>query len=76
MLQRHPALYLSISATTRPPRPGEVAGQDYLFLEQAQFKQMIDQGEFLEWAEYAGNYYGNPQGYDNNPAGTGNIRDS
>ncbi|MEM0980921.1 MAG: guanylate kinase [Cyanobacteria bacterium P01_H01_bin.58] len=59
--QRHTDLYLSTSATTRSPRPGEVDGQHYYFLTRQTFKQMIAKGELLEWAEYAGNYYGTPR---------------
>jgi guanylate kinase len=51
-------LHLSVSTTTRPPRPGEVHGKDYFFCEQDIFKQRIDDGEFLEWALVHGNYYG------------------
>ncbi|WP_204106624.1 MULTISPECIES: guanylate kinase [Spirulina sp. CCY15215] len=58
---RHPHLYLSISATTRKPRPGEVNGEDYFFMEREAFQNAIKKGEFLEWAEYAGNYYGTPR---------------
>ncbi|MGB0561603.1 MAG: guanylate kinase [Spirulinaceae cyanobacterium] len=59
LLQRHPErLCLSVSATTRSPRPGEVHGQHYWFLERAEFEAQIEQGLFLEWAEYAGNLYG------------------
>ncbi|NJN20059.1 MAG: guanylate kinase [Leptolyngbya sp. RL_3_1] len=59
--QRHPNLYLSISATTRPPRSGEVDGQQYYFLDRAAFEAMVAAGDLLEWAEYAGNYYGTPR---------------
>jgi guanylate kinase len=59
--QRHPHLYLSTSATTRQPRPGEVNGKDYYFVSRAEFEQMIEKGELLEWAEFAGNYYGTPR---------------
>ncbi|MGK7925268.1 MAG: guanylate kinase [Spirulina sp.] len=58
---RHRDLYLSISATTRQPRPGEVSGRDYFFLEREAFQAAIERGDFLEWAEYAGNYYGTPR---------------
>lgn len=61
LLQRHPDLYLSVSATTRQPRPGEVDGKDYFFLSRPQFERMITNGEFLEWAEFAGNLYGTPK---------------
>lgn len=61
LLERHPEFYLSVSATTRTPRPGEVDGQDYYFLTQDQFQAMIAANQLLEWAEYAGNYYGTPR---------------
>jgi guanylate kinase len=61
LLQRHPEFFLSISATTRQPRLGEIDGQDYYFLSVEQFQTMIKQSELLEWAEYAGNYYGTPK---------------
>lgn len=61
LLQRHPELYLSISVTTRTPRPGEVDGQHYYFVSRNQFERMVANGELLEWAEFAGNYYGTPR---------------
>lgn len=61
LLQNHPDIYLSVSATTREPRPGEVDGQNYYFLNRSQFNEMIAAGEFLEWAEFAGNCYGTPR---------------
>ncbi|MBF2080528.1 MAG: guanylate kinase [Synechococcales cyanobacterium T60_A2020_003] len=61
LLQRHPELFLSISVTTRSPRPGEINGQHYFFIERHEFDQMITRGELLEWAEFAGNYYGTPR---------------
>ncbi|MBW4548569.1 MAG: guanylate kinase [Symplocastrum torsivum CPER-KK1] len=61
LLQRHPELYLSVSATTRQPRPGEIDGQHYYFVNRDKFEQMVSAGELLEWAEYAGNYYGTPR---------------
>jgi guanylate kinase len=60
LLQAHPELQISISATTRSPRPGEVDGVNYYFCDRAQFEQAIQAGELLEWAEFAGNYYGTP----------------
>ena len=53
-------VWLSISATTRKPREGEKDGENYYFLNQENFKEMIEQNLFLEWAEFAGNYYGTP----------------
>lgn len=58
--QKNPSLRLSISATTRPPRKGEVDGVDYFFLKEKEFKKMIEGGRLLEWAEVYGNYYGTP----------------
>ncbi len=54
---------LSISATTREPRPGEEHGREYFFLTRKEFEDMIDKGELIEWAEYVGNYYGTPKTY-------------
>ena len=53
-------IWLSISATTRDPREGEREGENYYFLNKEKFKEMIDQRLFLEWAQFAGNYYGTP----------------
>ena len=53
-------LTLSISATTRPPRPGEEEGREYFFKTRGEFERMIAAGEFLEWATVNGNYYGTP----------------
>jgi guanylate kinase len=61
LVERHPDLYLSISATTRTPRPGELDGQNYFFLSRMEFERLIAQGELLEWAEFAGNLYGTPR---------------
>lgn len=52
---------LSVSTTTRPPRPGEVDGKDYHFVSVARFEQMVDAGDFLEWAHVFGNRYGTPR---------------
>ena len=58
LLDRFPRMRLSISATTREPREGERDGVDYRFMTPKRFQERIDAGEFLEWAEYAGNRYG------------------
>lgn len=58
LLQRRPALELSVSATTRPPRPGERDGLDYHFLTPQQFDARVREGDFLEHAAYSGNRYG------------------
>ena len=61
LLKSHPNLYLSISATTRKPRAGEIEEIDYCFLSRQEFESAIANREFIEWAEYAGNYYGTPK---------------
>jgi guanylate kinase len=58
----HPEVWLSVSATTRAPRPGEVDGVQYHFVSRPKFEQLVADGEMLEWAEYAGNLYGTPRG--------------
>ena len=61
LLAKHPEIWLSISATTRSPRAGEVDGQHYFFLNRETFEQQVAAGGFLEWAEFAGNLYGTPR---------------
>lgn len=58
LLERFPDLALSVSATTRAPREGEVDGRDYHFLTEEQFQERRDAGDFLEFATYSGNHYG------------------
>ena len=59
--QRHPQIWLSVSATTRQPRAGEVDGEHYFFLERPAFERQVAEGGFLEWAEFAGHLYGTPR---------------
>ncbi|MBP5971714.1 guanylate kinase [Brasilonema sp. CT11] len=61
LLQRHPQLHYSVSVTTRSPRPGETNGKDYYFVSRREFEELVAAGELLEWAEFAGNYYGTPR---------------
>lgn len=63
LLRSYPNLHYSISATTRPPRPGEINGQNYWFVSREQFQAMINNDELLEYAEVYGNYYGTPRRY-------------
>jgi len=62
LLERCPQVWLSVSATTRAPRLGEVDGEHYFFLSHEVFASMAESGELLEWAEFAGNLYGTPRG--------------
>lgn len=58
---RMPGLRLSVSATTRPPRPGEIEGRDYYFISDAHFQRLLAEGAFLEWALVHGRHYGTLQ---------------
>ena len=58
LFEEFPVLEFSVSTTTRAPRPGERDGVDYFFMSRRQFEKMRDAGEFAEWAEVHGNYYG------------------
>ena len=60
-LRNDPRFWISISATTRDPRPGEREGVDYYFYNDTKFDQMIAGSQFLEWAEFAGSRYGTPK---------------
>jgi guanylate kinase len=62
LLAADPAIRFSVSATTRPPRPGEVDGVHYHFVSPERFQQMIDEDDFYEWAEVFGHRYGTPKG--------------
>ena len=61
LLARDPLVIMSVSVTTRAPRPGEVEGKDYYFVSKERFAQMRDRGELLEYAEVFGNFYGTPR---------------
>lgn len=54
-------LHHSVSYTTRQPRPGEVHGREYVFIDEPSFQQMVDRNEFAEWARVYGNFYGTPR---------------
>ena len=69
LLERCPGLQLSVSATTREPREGEVNGREYHFLSRADFDERVANGEFIEYAEYAGNRYGTLRSELERPAG-------
>ncbi|SDP57864.1 guanylate kinase [Actinopolyspora xinjiangensis] len=59
--EQAPEIYFSVSVTTRPPRAGEIDGVHYHFVGREEFERMIATGEMLEYAHYAGNYYGTPR---------------
>ena len=59
---QRPDVWLSVSATTRRPRPGETQGVNYFFVDHEEFAGMVERGELLEYAEFAGNFYGTPRG--------------
>ena len=61
LIERTAGLKMSVSATTRPMRPGEVDGRDYFFVDKVRFEQMVKQGELLEWATVFDNRYGTPR---------------
>src|SRR4029078_7350754 len=61
LIERMPGLRMSVSATTRPMRPGEVDGRDYQFVDKARFEQMVKQNELLEWATVLATRYGTPR---------------
>jgi len=61
ILESHSDVWLSISATTRQPRAGEIDGKHYFFLEKQNFQEIIDKEGFLEWASFSNNFYGTPK---------------
>ena len=61
MMKKRKDLSFSVSATTRPPRPGEIDGVHYYFISREKFEEMIAQGAFLEYDAHADNYYGTPR---------------
>ena len=88
MMAARSDLKFSVSATTRPPRPGEVDGKDYYFITKERFEEMIEKGDFLEYDNHAKNYYGTPRSqaeekrqdghvlFDVEPNGAKGIRES
>lgn len=61
LLKDDPGIWVSVSATTRPPRPGEADGVDYFFMSRSDFLEKAAADGFIEWAEYSGNCYGTPK---------------
>ena len=60
-LKNHKDAWLSVSCTSRDPRPGDVPNESYYFITREEFEEKIEKGEFLEYAEYNKNYYGTPK---------------
>ena len=63
LISRYEGYALSVSATTRDPRPGEVHGVAYYFISREEFEEMISQDGLVEYAQYCGNYYGTPRAF-------------
>ena len=61
LLASDPNIHLSVSVTTRKPRPGEVDGKDYIFVDEKKFERMLEAGGLLEWARVFDNFYGTPK---------------
>jgi guanylate kinase len=59
--RRYPEIWLSVSVTTRAPRPGEIDGREYHFVSDAEFDRMVENDELLEWARFGGHKYGTPK---------------
>ena len=73
MMEKRKDLTFSVSATTRPPRPGEVDGVHYYFVTKERFEEMIDKGEFLEYDAHAANYYGTPRAQAEEKMANGSV---
>ena len=69
---QNPQVKFSVSCTTRQPRPGEVDGVNYFFVTKEDFKLAIEKGEFLEWAEFSGNFYGTKASFVEQTLSAGN----
>lgn len=71
VLERDPRLGFSVSHTTRSARPGEVDGEDYRFVDESEFRRMVEEDAFLEWAQYQGRLYGTSRAAVNEPTAAG-----
>lgn len=60
ILERDDSVYMSVSVTTRPPRPGEVDGKDYYFIDESEYRERVSKNQLIEHAEVFGNFYGTP----------------
>ncbi len=72
LLKEYPSMFLSISCTTRRPRPGEKEDKDYRYLSENDFKNMCNKGMLLEWAKVHGNFYGTPRDFVDQTISSGN----
>ena len=61
LISKNKSVYLSVSVTTRPPRPGEVHGKNYFFISREEFQQMVTNDQLIEWAQVYDNFYGTPK---------------
>ena len=73
LLDEVDGVWLSVSATSRQPREGEISGKSYYFMARDEFKATIEQNGFLEWAEYSGNLYGTPRKYIQEHLSNGDV---
>lgn len=73
MMELSDCVVLSISATSRAPRPGEIEGKNYFFRTREQFEEMIRNDKLIEWVEYVGNYYGTPKEFVTSEIEKGHI---
>ncbi|NLX65096.1 MAG: guanylate kinase [Clostridiaceae bacterium] len=73
MLEKDPRFVLSVSATSRSPRPNESEGKSYYYKTREQFEEMIKNNELIEWVEYCGNYYGTPRDFVCDEIKKGNV---
>ncbi len=71
--QKYPGMLFSVSATTRPPRDGEIDGKDYFFLAKEDFQQRVRAGDLVEWEEIYGNFYGTLKSEGDRALGQGRI---
>lgn len=72
LLEKYPGYVLSVSATSRKPREGEVHGREYFFITREEFEDRIEQGKLLEYAQYVDNYYGTPKDWVEEQLAEGN----
>ena len=75
LMKRYDQYALSVSATTRQPRPGEMEGREYFFVSPDYFQSMIENDALIEYAQYVENFYGTPKDYVEKQMAAGCIKD-